>query len=103
MWANAQRDGRPAEYRWRCVFNAAKFGSLPLLECCAVTLPIYKSARLGGRKVNFAPGKIPLRDNSCRKYINSLRVQETAIHRAKFGWLPFSDVTAVTKPRRESH
>jgi len=25
MWANAQRDGRPAEYRWRPLFNAAKF------------------------------------------------------------------------------
>jgi len=24
MWANAQRDGRPAE--WRPLFNAAKFG-----------------------------------------------------------------------------
>ena len=23
MWANAQRDGRLAEYRWRPVFNAA--------------------------------------------------------------------------------
>ena len=23
MWANAQRDGRPAEYRWRLLFNAA--------------------------------------------------------------------------------
>jgi len=23
---NAQRDGRPAEYRWRPLFNAAKFG-----------------------------------------------------------------------------
>jgi len=23
MWANAKRDGRPAEYRWRPVFNAA--------------------------------------------------------------------------------
>ena len=23
MWANAQRDGRPAEYRWRSLFNAA--------------------------------------------------------------------------------
>jgi len=23
MWANAQRDGRPAEYRWRHLFNAA--------------------------------------------------------------------------------
>jgi len=26
MWANAQRDGRPAELRWRSLFNAAKFG-----------------------------------------------------------------------------
>ena len=26
MWANAQRAGRPAEYRWRRLFNAAKFG-----------------------------------------------------------------------------
>jgi len=23
MWANAQRDGRPAEYRWRPLVNAA--------------------------------------------------------------------------------
>jgi len=26
MWANAQCDGRPAEHRWRPLFNAAKFG-----------------------------------------------------------------------------
>jgi len=26
MWADAQRDGRPAEYRWRPLFNAVKFG-----------------------------------------------------------------------------
>jgi len=25
IWANAQRDGRPAEHRWRPLFNAAKF------------------------------------------------------------------------------
>ena len=39
MWANAQRDGRPAEYRWRPQFNAGKFGWRPLLQCRAVTLP----------------------------------------------------------------
>ena len=39
MRANAQRDGRPAEYRWHPLFNAAKFGWRPLLECRAVTLP----------------------------------------------------------------
>jgi len=32
MWANAQRDGRPEEYRWRTLFNAAKFGWRPLLH-----------------------------------------------------------------------
>jgi len=43
MWANAQRDGRPAEYRWRHpVLNAAKFGSRPLLKCRVVTLPKYE-------------------------------------------------------------
>ena len=26
MWANAQRHARPAEYRWRPLFNAAQFG-----------------------------------------------------------------------------
>jgi len=31
MWANAQRDGRPAKYRWRPQFNAH--------YCRAVTLP----------------------------------------------------------------
>ena len=39
MWANAQRDGRPAEYRWRPMFSAAKFGWRRLLEYRAVTLP----------------------------------------------------------------
>jgi len=46
MWASAQRDGRPAEYRWRPLFNAAKFGSRPLLECRAVTLP-RRQTRVG--------------------------------------------------------
>ena len=39
MWASAQRDGRPAEDRWRPLLNAAKFGWHQLLECRAVTLP----------------------------------------------------------------
>jgi len=39
MWANAQRDGRPAEYRCHHLFNTAKFGWRLLLECRAVTLP----------------------------------------------------------------
>jgi len=38
MWANAWRDGRPAEYRWRHMFNAATFGWRPLPECSTVML-----------------------------------------------------------------
>jgi len=34
--------------------------------------------------------------------VYSLPAQVRAKDRAKFGWLPFSDVAAVTKPRRES-
>ena len=43
MWANAQRDGRTAEYRWRPLFNATNFGWRPLPECRAVTLPRRES------------------------------------------------------------
>jgi len=43
MWANAQRDGHPAECRWRPVFNAASFGWCLLLECHAVKLPRRKT------------------------------------------------------------
>jgi len=39
MWANAQRDGRPSECKWRPVLNAANFGRRPLLKCRTVTLP----------------------------------------------------------------
>jgi len=53
--------------------------------------------------VNFAPGKIPLRGKSPGKCIYSVPAQEMAKHCAKFGWLPLSDVAAVTKPRRETH
>jgi len=28
MWANAQRDGRPAEYRWRPLLNAANLADV---------------------------------------------------------------------------
>ena len=39
MLANAQHDGRPADYRWRPPYNAAKFGWRSILEYRAVTLP----------------------------------------------------------------
>jgi len=35
MWANAQRDGRPAEYRWRPLFNAAVWLTLTIRMPCS--------------------------------------------------------------------
>ena len=66
----------------------------PLLECRAVTLPIQENARLG-RKVNLAPGKIPPGGNSPQNVYIVLSAQETAKHRAKFGWPPLNDVAVV--------
>ena len=35
MWANAQRDGRPAEYRWRPLFNAAAWLTPTIRVSCS--------------------------------------------------------------------
>jgi len=50
--------------------------------------------------VNFAPGKFRYGATALKMY--SVAAKETVKHRAKFGWLPLSDVAAVTKPRRET-
>jgi len=73
-----------------------QFGWRPLLQC-AVTLPKQENARLG-RKVNFAPGRILLWVKSPWKCIYSIPAQQTGKHRSKFGWLPLSDVSTITKP-----
>jgi len=102
MWATAQRDGRPAEYTWRPLLNAAKFGSRPLLECRAATLPIgeHKTWRT---QLEFCTWQNSVTGQEPPKmYIYSVAAQKTAKHRAKFGWLPLSDAAAVTKPRRET-
>jgi len=52
--------------------------------------------------VNFAPGKIPSGDRSPQKCIYSAPGQEMAKRSAKFGWPPVSNVTALTKARRET-
>jgi len=49
--------------------------------------------------VNFAPGKVPLQGKSPRKWIYDVPAQETAKDRAKFGWLPLSDMAAVMLQR----
>jgi len=75
MWANAQRDGRPAEYRWRPLFNAAKFGWHPLLECRAVMLPRRKTRwnlqgchKLANRSQLPVGRSSPYCGDICRRY-----------------------------------
>ena len=50
MWANAnaQRDGRPAEYRWCPLFNAAKFHWRPLLVPCSNGAKTRNPLKLAG-------------------------------------------------------
>jgi len=73
MWA--QRDGRPAEYRWRPLFNAAKFGWRPLLEYRAVTLPRRESRwnlqgcpKLANRSQPLVCRSSPYYENIWRRY-----------------------------------
>jgi len=77
MWATAQRDGRPAEYRWCPLFNAAMFGWLPLLECRAVTLPRRKTRwklhgwggpKLANRSQALMGRSSPYYEHMCRWY-----------------------------------
>jgi len=75
MSANAQRDGRPAEYRRRPLFNAAKFGWRPLVECRAVTLPRHKThwnlqgcLKLASRSQPVVGRSSPYYEDMWRKY-----------------------------------
>jgi len=53
MWADAQRDGCPAEYTWRPLFNAAKFGWRTLLQYRAATLPRRKPVEISWGAPNY--------------------------------------------------
>jgi len=75
MWADTQRDGRGTEYRWRHMLNAAVW--LTLIACVSCS-----------NAANFAPGKIPLGARAPENVyirVHSVRVQEMAKYRAKFG------------------
>jgi len=95
MWANAQRDSRPSEYRSRPLLNAA----VNWLTT-ATRVPCSNAANMGKRKT--------CTQRECCTWQNSVtgqeppKMYETARHCAKFGWLQLSDVAAVTKPRRNS-
>jgi len=75
MWANAQRDGRPAECTWHPLFNAAKFGWRPLLECHAVMLPRCETCwnlqgcpKLANKSQPLVGRSSPYYENMWRRY-----------------------------------
>ena len=48
MWANAQRDGRPAEYRWRPLLNAAVWLTLTTRVPCSNATKMRNQLKFGG-------------------------------------------------------
>jgi len=48
MWANAQRDGRPAEYRWRPLFNAAVWLTPTSRVSCSNAAKTQNSLKFAG-------------------------------------------------------
>ena len=48
MWANAQRDGRPAEYRWRPLFNAAVWLTPTTRMSCSDAAKTPNPLKFGG-------------------------------------------------------
>ena len=83
MWANAQRDGRPDEYRWRPLFNAAVW------HTPTTRVPCSNAANIGQRKT-WTQSELCTWQNSVtmqeppKVYIYIVPAQKTAKHRAKF-------------------
>jgi len=48
MWANAQRDGRPTEYRWRPLFNATVWLTPTTRVPCSNAAKTQKPLKLEG-------------------------------------------------------
>jgi len=104
MWANAQRDGRPVEHRWRRLQKFRMYHDAVWLMPTGRVL-CSNAANIEERKTwtqsevcnsqNFVGDKT-------RENVYSVPAQETAKHCEKFGWPPVNDVAAVTKPRRET-
>ena len=75
IWADAQRDCCPAEYRWRPLFNTAKFGWRPLLECRTVKLPRCETSwnlqgcpKLPNQSQPLVGQSLPYYEDICRRY-----------------------------------
>jgi len=86
---------------------------IPFLVSCrkvwlaaAARVPCSNAANIGERKTwtqsEFCTWQNSVMGQQPRKCIYDVPAQDTDKDRAKFGWLPMSDVGAVTNPRRET-
>jgi len=107
MRADAQRDGRPAEDRWRRSVIAFLVRRRNVSLTPTARVLCSKAANIGERKTwtqseFLHVAKFRYGARAPENVICSVPAQETAKHRAKFGWLALRDVAAVTKRRRET-
>ena len=72
MWANAKRDGRPAEYRWRPLFNEAVWLTPTTRVPCSKAAKTRKPLKFAG--------------------LPQTRQQISAVSRPKFTILYYEDV-----------
>jgi len=69
-------------------------------------VPSSNAANIGERKTwtksEFCTWQNSIRGKSHQKCVYCVPAHHTAKHRAKFGWLPLSDVDRCSKPKRET-
>jgi len=109
MWADAKRDGRPDEYRWRHLqkFRNCIPCTMPqTLADPAAGLPCSNAANIGERKTwtqsELCTWRNSVRGKDRQKCLYNVAAQEMAKHSAKLGWPPVNEVAPLTKPRRET-
>jgi len=102
MWADAQRDGCPAEYGGALCESSVIPFLVPRRKfwlTTAARVPCSNAANVELRKTwthsEFCMWRNSVRGLQPRKFIYSVPAKETAKHRAKFGWPAVNDVAAV--------
>jgi len=105
MWADAQRDGRPAEDRWhpmRKFHNSISCTMPQSLADPAAAVPCKYTANIWESKTwtqsEFCTRRNSIRGQEPQKCTYSAPEQKTAKHRTNFGWPSVSDIAALTKP-----
>jgi len=110
MWADAQGDGLPAEYRWRPLQNfrnsipCTTLQSLADADCLSAVQKRcqYRRTQVLDTKWSLHVAKLCYGARAPGKCLYSVPAQKTAKYCVKFGWPLLSVVSAATKPRCET-